>query len=172
MFPSSTLPTTSLSTSQQLTTRTGGCHDNSALDYQLNQAINGLNTADILCSVAPLLNKVLARKDLLNYDREEILFGCLKPPINRPVYDRISQDMRSDQLFCYLHQRSEIRLLTNQNYLPGYVDCADAHVQQFFEKLVALGLVEEDEDKLLHMKDFIEKTRISRLSSSIHNRDG
>ena len=40
-----------------------------------------------------------------------------------------------------------------------------------FEKLCALGLIEEDEDKLLHMKDFIEKTRISRLSSSLHNAD-
>jgi len=122
--------------------------------------------------VAPLLSKVLARTHLLTYDREELLFACLQPPVSRPVYDRIGQDMRSDQLFCYLRQRSEIRLLTNRSYLPGYVDCADARVQQFFEELVALGLVEEDEDKLLHMRDFIEKTRMSRLSSSIHNRDG
>lgn len=140
-------------------------------DYQMNQFINGLNTADILCSVAPLLNKVLQRKDLINYDREEILFNCLKKPIKREVYDCISQDGRSDQLFCYLNQRSEIRCLTNQNYLPGYVDCSDSNVQKFFEKLCSFGLIEEDEDKLLHMKDFIEKTRISRLSSSLHNAD-
>lgn len=140
-------------------------------EYQQSAAINGLNTADVLCSVAPLLAKVLTRKDLINYDREEILFSCLKACIKRSVYDCLSQDGRSDQLFCYLNQRSEIRCLTNQNYLPGYVDCADPAVQQFFEKLCSLGLIEEDEDKLLHMKDFIEKTRISRLSSSLHNAD-
>jgi len=137
---------------------------------QIIHAVSGLNAADVLCSVAPLLSKSLAKHDyLLNYDREEILFSCLKLPVKRQVYDAIAQDGRSDQLFCYLQQRSEIRTLTNQNYLPGYVDCSDAGVQQFFEKLVALGLREEDEDKLLHMKDFIEKTRISRLSSSLHN---
>ena len=132
---------------------------------------NGLNTADVLCSVAPLLSKILARNDLINYDREEILFSCLKRPIKRAVYDCMAQDGRSDQLFVYLNQRSEIRCLTNQNYLPGYVDCSDPNVQQFFEKLTTLGFIEEDEDKLLYMKDFIEKTRISRLSSSLHNAD-
>ena len=76
---------------------------------------NGLNTADVLCSVAPLLTKFLDRKDLINYDKEEILFHCLKKPIKRAVYDCISQDGRSDQLFIYLNQRSEIRCLTNQN---------------------------------------------------------
>jgi phosphoinositide-3-kinase, regulatory subunit 4 len=132
---------------------------------------NGLNTADVLCSVAPLLTKFLDHKDLINYDKEEILFHCLKKPIKRAVYDCISQDGRSDQLFFYLNQRSEIRCLTNQNYLPGYVDCSDPNVQEFFEKLCKLGFVEEDEDKLLHMKDFMDKTRISRLSSSLHNAD-
>ena len=132
---------------------------------------NGLNTADVLCSVAPLLSKIFARNDLINYDREEILFSCLKRPIKRAVYDCMAQDGRSDQLFVYLNQRSEIRCLTNQNYLPGYVDCSDPNVQQFFEKLTTLGFIEEDEDKLLYMKDFIEKTRISRLSSSLHNAD-
>jgi hypothetical protein len=111
----------------------------------------------------------LARGDLINYDREELLFACLKQPIKRQVYDCIAQDGRSDQLFMYLMQRSEIRCLTNQNYLPGYVDCSEPNVQRFFEKLVTLGFLEEDEDKLLHMKEFIEKTRISRLSSSLHN---
>ena len=138
-----------------------------------NKALNGtgLNTADILCSVAPVLTKFLQRSDLISYDKEEILFNCLKQPIKRAVYDRISQDGASDQLFIYLNQRSEIRCLTNQNYLPGYVDCTDQNVQQLFEKLCKLGFIEEDEDKLLHLKDFIEKTRISRLSSSLHNSD-
>ena len=130
-----------------------------------------LNAADILCSVAPLLAKFLVRSDLLNFDRAEILFNCLKRPIRRAVYDCISQDGSSDQLFIYLNQRSEIRCLTNFNYLPGYVDCADANVQRFFEKLCQLGFIEEDEDKLLHLKEFMDKTRISRLSSSLHNAD-
>lgn len=97
---------------------------------------NGLNTADILCSVAPVLSKFLQREDLLNYDKEEILFNCLKKPIKRAVYDCISQDGRSDQLFLYLNQRHEIRdlnIFNNQNYLPGYIDCNDPNVQDFFE---------------------------------------
>lgn len=147
------------------------CRQKVKTNDEISQVINGLNTADVLCSVAPLLSKVLERTDLINYDHEEILFSSLKNPIKREVYDCISQDGRSDKLFCYLNQRSEIRLLTNQNYLPGYVDCSDPNVQQFFEKLCDLGFVEADEDKLLHMKDFIEKTRISRLSSSLHNTD-
>jgi hypothetical protein len=147
--------------------RTSGINA-SIIDEPIMSAVNGLNAADILCSVAPLLGKCLDTQ-LLSLDRDELLFACLKQPIARRVYDAIAQDGRSDQLFCYLQQRSEIRTLTNQNYLPGYVDCSDPGVQQFFERLCALGLREEDEDKLLHMKDFIEKTRISRLSSSLHN---
>lgn len=151
------------------------CRQNTSLNKSTSSrkefTNNGLNTADILCSVAPLLSKFLQRKDLLNYDKEEILFNCLKKPIKRAVYDCICQEGRSDQLFSYLNQRSEIRLLTNQNYLPGYVDCSDPNVQRFFEKLCKLGFIEEDEDKLLHMKEFIDKTRISRLSSSLHNTD-
>lgn len=139
---------------------------------EITPATNGLNTADILCSVAPTLSKFLSRSDLITYDRPDLLFQCLKSPLKRAVYDCIAQDMRSDQLFIYLAQRSEIRCLNifnNQNYLPGYIDCADASVQEFFEKLCKLGFLEEDEDKLLQMKDFMDKTRISRLSSSLHN---
>jgi hypothetical protein len=130
-----------------------------------------MNAADILCSVAPVLAKFLERADLINYDSEAVLFNCLKRPIKRAVYDCIAQDGCADALFVYLQQRSEIRCLTNFNYLPGYVDCADANVQRFFEKLCALGFREEDEDKLLHLKEFMDKTRISRLSSSLHNAD-
>jgi len=156
---------------KELTLSTANFTLTGRMDAEIPQSNNILNTADILCSVTPLLTKFLDRDDLINYDKEEILFHCLKKPIKRAVYDCISQDGRSDQLFLYLNQRSEIRCLTNQNYLPGYVDCSDANVQQFFEKLCKLGFVEEDEDKLLHMKDFMDKTRISRLSSSLHNAD-
>ena len=119
-----------------------------------------MNAADILCSVAPVLAKFLERADLINYDSEAVLFNCLKRPIARAVYDCIAQDGCADALFVYLQQRSEIRCLTNFNYLPGYVDCADANVQRFFERLCALGFREEDEDKLLHLKEFMDKTRI------------
>jgi phosphoinositide-3-kinase regulatory subunit 4 len=134
-----------------------------------------LNTVDILCSVIPLLNKFLLKnKDMLIqlFDREEILFQCLKKPISRVVLDLISQDGRYDQLLVYLTQRAEIRCLNifnTQNFLPSYIDCSDSSVQELFEKLCNCGLVEEDEDKLLQMKDFLEKTRISRLSSSLYN---
>lgn len=131
-----------------------------------------LTTADVLCSVAPTLGKFLSRSDLIAFDRAELLFGALKRAIPRAVYDCIAQDARSDQLFVYLAQRSEIRCLNifnNQNYLPGYIDCADPSVQELFDRLVRLGFVEEDEDKLLHMKDFMDKTRASWLSSSLHN---
>lgn len=129
---------------------------------------NGLNTADVLCSVAPTLAKFLSRSDLITYDRPELLFQCLKTPIKRAVYDCIKQDLRADQLFVYLAQRSEIRCLNifnNQNYLPGYIDCADPSVQELFDKLCKLGFVEEDEDKLLHMKEFMDKTRMSLLNA-------
>lgn len=131
-----------------------------------------LTVADVLCSVAPTLAKFLSRSDLIAFDRAELLFGSLKRPIPRAVYDCIAQDARSNHLFIYLAQRSEIRCLNifnNQNYLPGYIDCADPSVQELFDRLVRLGFLEEDEDKLLHMKDFMEKTRVSRLSSSLHN---
>nr|AWV66700.1 phosphoinositide 3-kinase regulatory subunit 4 [Brachionus calyciflorus] len=125
-----------------------------------------LNTADILCTISPILSKFLTRKDLLTYDKADILFQYLKPCLKRAVYDCISQDGRADKLFNYLSQRREIR-----NYLPRYIDCNDQDVQKFFDKLCILGFVEEDEEKLLEMKDFIDKTKMSRLSSSVHNAD-
>ena len=65
------------------------CRQTSLSDKNAGTMANssGLNTADILCSVAPLLAKFFERKDLINYDKEEILFNCLKRPIKRAVYD-------------------------------------------------------------------------------------
>lgn len=157
---------------------------------------NGLNTVDVLCSVVPMLNKFLkpSSTDLVQFDEPAVLFASMKKPVSRQVYDTIAQDGRADQLFVYLIQRSEIRALnifntntsdnnqgganssvtssttnTNTNYLPSYIDCADQAVQELFEDLCRYcQFVEEDEDKLLHMREFLDKQRISRLSSSLH----
>ena len=151
----------------------------------------GLNVVDILCSVVPLLNKFLraSSTDLVQFDEPAVLFACIKKPVTRLVYDTIAQDGRADALFSYLTQRSEIRQLNifngggggvsgsvgdggssnSHHYLPSYIDCTDQGVQELFEYLCGqCGFVEEDEDKLLHMREFLDKQRISKLSSSLH----
>jgi phosphoinositide-3-kinase regulatory subunit 4 len=131
-------------------------------------SMTSLSTADILSSIIPIISKYLTRTDLTQFEYPEILLQCVKTPLRRSIYNCVAQDGRSDHLFLFLTQRSEIRLLANQNYPPGYFDSPDSGIQQLFEKLCKLGLNEDDEEKLLAMRDFMDKTRMSRLSSSLH----
>ena len=130
---------------------------------------SSFTTADILCSIVPVISKYLKRTDLIEYDRPEILLMCLKTPLKRIIYDCVSQDAsRSDSLFAFLLERLGIRRLASHNNPPGYFDSSDSQIQQLFEKLCKLGLNEEDEEKLLSMQDFMSKTFMSRLSSSFY----
>jgi phosphoinositide-3-kinase regulatory subunit 4 len=130
--------------------------------------------------------------ELVHLESPHVLFSCVRKPVARAVYDTCAQDGRADQLFVYLTQRSEIRQLNifnssnnnnnnnnNQsittstsvanNNLPSYIDCTDPGVQELFEHLcLRCGLVEEDEDKLLHMREFLDKQRVAKLTSSLH----
>lgn len=142
--------------------------ESSSFKVHSNSAMTSLSTADILCSIIPIINKYLKRNDLIDFEHAEILLSCLKIPLKRNIYDCVAQDGRSDYLFQFLTQRSEIRSLAHHNYPPGYFDCPDVTIQRLFEKLCKMGLTEEDEEKLLAMKEFMDKTRVSRLSSSLH----
>nr|AWV66674.1 phosphoinositide 3-kinase regulatory subunit 4 [Brachionus koreanus] len=123
-----------------------------------------LNTADILGTVSSILSKFLFRTDLVWFDRADILFESLKPCIKREILSCISQSGNADTLFHYFYQRRDAR-----NYLPRCFEPDCANAKELFAKLCKLGFMEEDDEKILELKDFIEKTKRSQLSSSVNN---
>nr|AWV66649.1 phosphoinositide 3-kinase regulatory subunit 4 [Brachionus plicatilis] len=123
-----------------------------------------LNTADILGSVAAILAKFLLRTDLIAFDRADVLFESLKPCVKREILLCISQSGNADTLFHYFYQRRDAR-----NYLPRYFEPDCQNAKDLFAKLCKLGFLEEDDEKILELKDFIEKTKRSQLSSSVNN---
>nr|AWV66625.1 phosphoinositide 3-kinase regulatory subunit 4 [Brachionus rotundiformis] len=123
-----------------------------------------LNTADIFGTVSTILAKFLTRSDLISFDRADILFESLKPCIKREILLCISQSGNSDTLFHYFYQRRDAR-----NYLPRYFEPDCLNAKELFAKLCKLGFMEEDDEKILELKDFIEKTKRSQLSSSVNN---
>ena len=123
-----------------------------------------LNTADILGTVSTILAKFLLRNDLISFDKADILFESLKPCIKREILICISQSGNADTLFHYFYQRRDAR-----NYLPRYFEPDCINAKELFSKLCKLGFMEEDDEKILELKDFIEKTKRSQLSSSVNN---
>ncbi|KAK2556549.1 Phosphoinositide 3-kinase regulatory subunit 4 [Acropora cervicornis] len=110
-----------------------------------------LNVADVHCNLLPLLQPFL-KQPVVQVDKEVILVSLLKEPINRSVYDFIVKSQHVISLFDSAGQR------------PNYHE-TDEGLIPVFRKLHSQGITEEDEDKLLFLRDVILKLHRAKSSA-------
>ncbi|KAK3748325.1 hypothetical protein QZH41_018306 [Actinostola sp. cb2023] len=114
-----------------------------------------LNVADVHCNLLPLLQPFL-KQSVIQVDQEVILVSLLKEPIDRSVYDFIIKSSHINALFDSLQDRQLMRNVCRSGQRPTYPETEEQLVP-VFRKLHSQGVTEEDEDKLLYLKEIMLK---------------
>ncbi|XP_044166788.1 LOW QUALITY PROTEIN: phosphoinositide 3-kinase regulatory subunit 4-like [Acropora millepora] len=122
-----------------------------------------LNVADVHCNLLPLLQPFL-KQPVVQVDKEVILVSLLKEPINRSVYDFIVKSQHVVSLFDSLQDRQLVRNLCSAGQRPNYHE-TDEGLIPVFHKLHSQGITEEEEDKLLFLRDVILKPHRAKSSA-------
>lgn len=148
------------------------CHPNMWIRYGavgfVAVVAKTLNVADVHCNLLPLLQPFL-KQPIVQVDKEVILVSLLKEPINRSVYDFIIKSQHVVGLFDSLQDRQLVRNLCRPGQRPNY-HITDEALVPVFRKLHSQGITEEDEDKLLFLRDIILKLHRAK-SSAIEQRE-
>lgn len=143
------------------------CHPNMWVRYGavgfVTAVARTLNVADVHCNLLPLLQPFL-KQPVVQVDQEVILVSLLKEPINRGVYDFIIRSPHVVSLFDSLQDRQLFRNLCRAGQRPNYPETDEALVP-IFRKLHSQGITEEDEDKLLFLKEVILKLHRAKTSA-------
>lgn len=143
------------------------CHPNMWVRYGavgfVAAVARTLNIADVHCTLLPLLQPFL-KQPIVQVDQEVILVSLLKEPINRGVYDFIIRSPHVASLFDSLQDRQLVRNLCRVGQRPNYPETVEALVP-IFRKLHSQGITEEDEDKLLFLREVILKLHRAKTSA-------
>eukprot|EP00057_Strongylocentrotus_purpuratus_P020172 XP_011674646.1 PREDICTED: phosphoinositide 3-kinase regulatory subunit 4 [Strongylocentrotus purpuratus] len=139
-----------------------------------------LNIADVHCNLTPLLLPFL-KKPIIQIDKEAIIMSVLKCPVSRAVYDYILRSPIIIDFFDNLTDRQLIRnLCVRPGHKPEYNELEIGQMAQHLQllrKLQSQGMTEEDEDKLLFLREIMLKQSkakigmgdLSNQSSSPHD---
>lgn len=143
------------------------CHPNMWIRYGavgfVAAVARTLNVADVHCNLLPLLQPFL-KQPVVQVDKEVILVSLLKEPINRSVYDFIIKSPHVVSLFDSLQDRQLVRNLCRAGQRPNYHE-TDEVLVPVFRKLHSQGITEEDEDKLLFLREIILKLHRAKSSA-------
>lgn len=143
------------------------CHPNMWIRYGavgfVAAVARTLNIADVHCNLLPLLRPFL-KQPVVQVDQEVILVSLLKEPINRGVYDFIIRSPHVASLFDSLQDRQLVRNLCRAGQRPNYPETVESLVP-VFRKLHSQGITEEDEDKLLFLREVILKLHRAKTSA-------
>ncbi|CAF4397648.1 unnamed protein product, partial [Adineta steineri] len=90
----------------------------------------------------------------------DILYNALIEPLSRELFEYVQQIQPNEGLFRHLTDRSNIRQMTGTGLKPAYTESADPLA---FDKLIELGMKEEDENKILALKFFVKQTSQNKL---------
>ncbi|XP_072174440.1 phosphoinositide 3-kinase regulatory subunit 4-like [Diadema setosum] len=115
-----------------------------------------LDIADVHCNLTPLLTPFL-KKPIIQIDKEAIVMSVLKSPVPRSVYDYILRSPIIIDFFDNLTDRQLIRNLCRPGHKPEYNELEMGQMAQLLRKLQNQGMMEEDEDKLLYLRDLMLK---------------
>ncbi|MEJ1285742.1 phosphoinositide-3-kinase regulatory subunit 4 [Cricetulus griseus] len=94
-------------------------------------------------------------------ERKLVLLSVLKEPVCRSIFDYALRSKDITSLFRHLHMRQKKR---NGSLL----DCPppeDPAIAQLLKKLLSQGMTEEEEDKLLALKDFMMKSNRAKANA-------
>uniref|UniRef100_A0A8D0L204 Phosphoinositide 3-kinase regulatory subunit 4 n=1 Tax=Sphenodon punctatus TaxID=8508 RepID=A0A8D0L204_SPHPU len=139
------------------------CHPNLWIRYGavgfITVVAQHLNIADVYCKLMPYLHPFIAQP-IIQIDKEIVLLSVLKEPVSRSIFDYVLRSKDIASLFRHLHMRQKKRNGT----LPDCPLPEDPAVAQLLKKLLSQGMTEEEEDKLLALKDFMLKSNKAKAN--------
>ncbi|KAJ7397143.1 Phosphoinositide 3-kinase regulatory subunit 4 [Pitangus sulphuratus] len=118
-----------------------------------------LNIADVYCKLMPYLHPFITQP-IIQVDKEIVLLSVLKEPVSRSIFDYVLRSKDITSLFRHLHMRQKKRT-------GALRDCPspeDPAIAQLLKKLLSQGMTEEEEDKLLALKDFMLKSNKAKAN--------
>ncbi|XP_032556489.1 phosphoinositide 3-kinase regulatory subunit 4 [Chiroxiphia lanceolata] len=139
------------------------CHPNLWICYGavgfITVVAQYLNIADVYCKLMPYLHPFITQP-IIQVDKEIVLLSVLKEPVSRSIFDYVLRSKDITSLFRHLHMRQKKRT-------GALRDCPspeDPAVAQLLKKLLSQGMTEEEEDKLLALKDFMLKSNKAKAN--------
>ncbi|NXK88281.1 PI3R4 kinase, partial [Formicarius rufipectus] len=139
------------------------CHPNLWICYGavgfITVVAQYLNIADVYCKLMPYLHPFITQP-IIQVDKEIVLLSVLKEPVSRSIFDYVLRSKDITSLFRHLHMRQKKRTGALQD-CPSPEDPA---IAQLLKKLLSQGMTEEEEDKLLALKDFMLKSNKAKAN--------
>uniref|UniRef100_A0A8C6GYU5 non-specific serine/threonine protein kinase n=1 Tax=Mus spicilegus TaxID=10103 RepID=A0A8C6GYU5_MUSSI len=140
------------------------CHPNLWIRYGavgfITVVAHQISTADVYCKLMPYLDPYITQP-VIQIERKLVLLSVLKEPVSRSIFDYALRSKDIASLFRHLHMRQKKR---NGSLL----DCPppeDPTIAQLLKKLLSQGMTEEEEDKLLALKDFMMKSNRAKANA-------
>uniref|UniRef100_A0A7M4EC10 Phosphoinositide 3-kinase regulatory subunit 4 n=1 Tax=Crocodylus porosus TaxID=8502 RepID=A0A7M4EC10_CROPO len=139
------------------------CHPNLWIRYGavgfITVVAQHLNIADVYCKLMPYLHPFITQP-IIQMDKEIVLLSVLKEPVSRSIFDYVLRSKDIASLFRHLQMRQKKRNGT----LPDCPPPEDPAIAQLLKKLLSQGMTEEEEDKLLALKDFMLKSNKAKAN--------
>ncbi|NWS89025.1 PI3R4 kinase, partial [Toxostoma redivivum] len=139
------------------------CHPNLWICYGavgfITVVAQYLNIADVYCKLMPYLHPFITQP-IIQVDKEIVLLSVLKEPVSRSIFDYVLRSKDITSLFRHLHLRQKKRTGALSECPPP----EDPAIAQLLKKLLSQGMTEEEEDKLLALKDFMLKSNKAKAN--------
>ncbi|KAL7976793.1 hypothetical protein Chor_008742 [Crotalus horridus] len=139
------------------------CHPNLWIRYGavgfITVVAQHLNIADVYCKLMPYLHPFITQP-IIQIDKEIVLLSVLKEPVSRSIFDYVLRSKDIGSLFRTLQLRQKKRSGTLSNCPPP----EDPAIAQLLKKLLSQGMTEEEEDKLLALRDFMLKSNKAKAN--------
>ncbi|XP_040818967.1 phosphoinositide 3-kinase regulatory subunit 4 isoform X3 [Ochotona curzoniae] len=139
------------------------CHPNLWIRYGavgfITVVAHQISTADVYCKLMPYLNPYITQP-IIQIERKLVLLSVLKEPVSRSIFDYALRSKDITSLFRHLHMRQKKR----SGALPDCPPPEDPAIAQLLKKLLSQGMTEEEEDKLLALKDFMMKSNKAKAN--------
>ncbi|PKK32008.1 phosphoinositide-3-kinase, regulatory subunit 4, transcript variant X2 [Columba livia] len=139
------------------------CHPNLWIRYGavgfITVVAQYLNIADVYCKLMPYLHPFITQP-IIQIDKEIVLLSVLREPVSRSIFDYVLRSKDITSLFRHLQMRQKKR----NGALPDCPPPEDPAIAQLLKKLLSQGMTEEEEDKLLALKDFMLKSNKAKAN--------
>ncbi|XP_059246895.1 phosphoinositide 3-kinase regulatory subunit 4 isoform X2 [Mustela nigripes] len=139
------------------------CHPNLWIRYGavgfITVVAHQISTADVYCKLMPYLDPYITQP-IIQIERKLVLLSVLKEPVSRSIFDYALRSKDITSLFRHLHMRQKKR----NGCLPDCPPPEDPAIAQLLKKLLSQGMTEEEEDKLLALKDFMMKSNKAKAN--------
>ncbi|XP_063160043.1 phosphoinositide 3-kinase regulatory subunit 4 [Candoia aspera] len=139
------------------------CHPNLWIRYGavgfITVVAQHLNIADVYCKLMPYLHPFITQP-IIQIDKEIVLLSVLKEPVSRSIFDYALRSKDIGSLFRTLQLRQKKRSGTLSDCPPP----EDPAIAQLLKKLLSQGMTEEEEDKLLALRDFMLKSNKAKAN--------